>query len=119
MLRVETSNSTYEIDEEAGTVTRVPMSGDLRRDAEPVPLVALSEVEVGKPMRMVLDLRGDGVRTYRITSVVLRIESDFYEEDEPIEDIAAFEGGIHGLTADPHMACPDAGCGPDCPARLT
>lgn len=73
-MRVETANSTYEIDEEAGTVTRVPMSGDLRRDAEPIPLVALGEVVVGKPMRMVLNLRGDGVHTYRVTSPVLRIE---------------------------------------------
>lgn len=74
MLRVETANSTYEIDEEAGTVTRVPMTGDLRRDAEAIPLIALGDVVIGESMRMVLNLRGDGIHTYRVTSAVLRIE---------------------------------------------
>jgi len=73
MRIVETSNSTYEIDEEAKTVTRLPMSRAMRRDAEPISYTALSPIVVGRPMEMFLDLRQDGVPTFRQTSTVLRI----------------------------------------------
>lgn len=97
MLIVETANSTYAIDDQAGTVTRVfTMGGQLRRDGEPIEYLKVPEPVLGERMDMVLKLRTDGVFTYRSTSPVLRVvallyddpvSNDFYEEDEPVEDI--------------------------------
>jgi hypothetical protein len=72
---VETENSVYVIDVEDETVTRVAREGDLRRDGEKVPLLALEDDPVvGMPMVMLLAIRSDGVRTVRITSPVVRVE---------------------------------------------
>lgn len=42
----------------------------LRRDAEAIRLLSIEQLEVGLPAEFVLDLRGDGVATYRYTSEV-------------------------------------------------
>jgi hypothetical protein len=91
------SGSTYLIDLDAMTQTRAPnpetvaawvgtgpvaedpsrdllYTPRLRRDHEPVPLLALDPIEVGLPMEMWLDLRGDGVTTFRATTRVTRIQ---------------------------------------------
>lgn len=42
----------------------------LRRDAEGIRLLSIEQLEVGLAAEFVLDLRGDGVATYRYTSEV-------------------------------------------------
>ena len=84
---VATQTSTYTLDLTAGTITRTPSvaaggqgeRGDsdyypaqLRRDEEPIPVLAVS-CHVGRPMQLLLALRGDGVQTLRLTTPVLSI----------------------------------------------
>jgi hypothetical protein len=45
----------------------------LRRDHESVPLLALMSCAVGHPMRMMIDVRHDGVGTLRTTTIVRRL----------------------------------------------
>ena len=40
----------------------------LRRDSDAVPLLGLASVEVGQPMVLLLDIRGDGIVTRRTTT---------------------------------------------------
>jgi hypothetical protein len=45
----------------------------LRRDGEELPLIALGTMEVGRRGELVLDVRRDGIATYRETTPVLSI----------------------------------------------
>lgn len=45
----------------------------LRRDGEEIPLIALGNLEVGQRGELVLDVRRDGIATYRGTTPVLSI----------------------------------------------
>ncbi|MEO8888488.1 MAG: hypothetical protein ABI429_04255, partial [Jatrophihabitantaceae bacterium] len=47
-----------------------PPIAALRRDHESVPLLALISCTVGEPMRMMIDVRRDGVGTLRTTIIV-------------------------------------------------
>lgn len=81
--QVTTETSVYLLDLDANRVIRVPDAGagppaglapaaiaSLRRDHESVPLLALLSCAVGEPMRMMIDVRRDGVSTLRTTTVV-------------------------------------------------
>jgi hypothetical protein len=45
----------------------------LRRDAEAIPFQILEPLEVGQPAQFLLQIRDDGVQTFRMTTDVLRI----------------------------------------------
>jgi hypothetical protein len=81
--QVTTETSVYLLDLDAKRVTRVPDAGagpppglspapvaSLRRDHESVPLLGLIKCAVGEPMRLLIDIRGDGVSTLRTTTIV-------------------------------------------------
>jgi hypothetical protein len=81
--QVTTETSVYLFDVDDRHVTRVPDAGAgaiqgasrvvvayLRRDYERLPLIAIAQCKVGAPLRMVLDLRGDGIPTLRETTCV-------------------------------------------------
>jgi hypothetical protein len=81
--QVTTETSVYLLDLDKNQVTRVPDAGAgpppglsppaiawLRRDHEPVSLLKLVTCTVGEPMRMLIDIRRDGVITLRMTTVV-------------------------------------------------
>lgn len=81
---VVTETSTYIIDVEAMTATRLAggagsLDGEdvprfaLRRDETTVPLLAVPAPVVGQPCDLLLDLRGDGIRTLRRTSWVCHV----------------------------------------------
>lgn len=46
----------------------------LRRDGDQIPLLEMYQLEIGKPMIMLLDVRGDGVSTVRTTTYVRGME---------------------------------------------
>ncbi len=84
--QVTTETSTYLLDLDARLVTRVPDAGagtpdglsgvsiaSLRRDHEPIPLIELVRCEPGQPMRVLLDVREDGISTMRTTTTVRNI----------------------------------------------
>lgn len=48
-------------------------TASLRRDGEQIPLITLGNLEVGLPGELILDVRGDGIATYRFTTPVLSI----------------------------------------------
>lgn len=91
--QVTTETSVYLLDLNAKRVTRVPDAGagpppglspapiaSLRRDNESVPLLELITCAIDEPMRMLIDIRRDGVGTLRTTTVVrqlceLKVES--------------------------------------------
>jgi hypothetical protein len=81
--QVTTETSLYLVDLDAQSVTRVPDAGagtppglspvaiaSLRRDHEPVTLIELIECQLDRPLRMLLDLRRDGVPTLRVSTHV-------------------------------------------------
>lgn len=81
--QVTTETSVYLLELDLKQVTRVPDAGagppsgfspaaiaSLRRDHEPVPLLKLITCAVDEPMRMLIDVRRDGVCTLRTTTVV-------------------------------------------------
>ena len=81
--QVTTETSLYLVDLDAQSVTRVPDAGagtppelspvaiaSLRRDHEPVTLIELMECQLDRPLRMLLDLRRDGVPTLRVSTHV-------------------------------------------------
>jgi hypothetical protein len=83
---VVTETSIYLLDLDDQRVTRVPDAGAgpppgfhavpiaaLRCDHEPVPLLALISCAVGHPMRMIIDVRRDGIGTLRTTTIVRRL----------------------------------------------
>lgn len=68
------SGSAYLIDLDNMTHERAMSTHELRRDEEVVPLLAIEPVAVGQPMRMVIDVVGDGQTvTQRTTSPVTSI----------------------------------------------
>jgi hypothetical protein len=81
--QVTTETSLYLVDLDAHLVTRVPDAGagtppglspvaiaSLRRDHEPVTLIELIECQLDRPLRMLLDVRRDGVPTLRVSTHV-------------------------------------------------
>jgi hypothetical protein len=81
--QVTTETSVYLLELDRRQVTRVPDAGagpppgispaaiaSLRRDHESIPLLKLIMCIVGEPMRMLIDVRRDGVCTLRTTTVV-------------------------------------------------
>jgi hypothetical protein len=80
--RVTTETSAYLIDPDARTATRLAghgsqsghdgdvMVAELRRDGEPVPIVAISTLVIGQPMVLLLRLREDGSPTLRTTTPI-------------------------------------------------
>lgn len=100
------SGSDYILDLDKMTMVRYPDSeaNVLRKDAQHVPLLEVITLELGVMMELMIDVRGDGVETYRRTTAVETLEpiSDserFYEEDEdPAEILAAFDAGEKGVT---------------------
>lgn len=85
-ITVRTETSTYVLDLDAMTATRLPGTGagalpglppvetaDLRRDAEPIPLLARPEPVVGRPLELLLQVREDGIPTVRVTNVVCEV----------------------------------------------
>lgn len=82
--RVTTEGSAYLVDLDDRTVLRAPgqgsvgVTGDLRRDGDPVPLVELALCRRAEQAVMMLDVRGDGVVTLRVTSLVARITRDIH-----------------------------------------
>ena len=84
--QVTTETSTYVIDLDAGSCTRVPDAGlgtvrglrpaqnsVLRRDHEAVRLASVIKAEVGEPMILVLHVRRDDVLTVRQSTLVRQI----------------------------------------------
>lgn len=84
--QVTTVTSVYLLDLDAKRVTRVPDAGagpppglspapiaSLRRDHESVPLLELITCAIDEPMRMLIDVRRDGVSTLRTTTVVRQL----------------------------------------------
>lgn len=83
LWQVTTETSLYLVDLDARLVTRVPDAGagtppgsspvaiaSLRRDHEPVSLIELIECRLDRPLRMLLDIRRDGVPTLRVSTHV-------------------------------------------------
>ena len=50
-----------------------PVLSQLRRDGDTIELLELVTMEVGRPMAMYLDIRRDGVMTFRRTTNVMKI----------------------------------------------
>jgi hypothetical protein len=65
--------------EPSGPYAKIPVAV-LRRDADPIPLLKLERLQVGERGMLILDLRGDGILTFRDTTEVRTITS---LEDEP------------------------------------
>ena len=83
--RVTTETAVYDIDLDAAWICRHPADeqprggqyphiATLRSDDTPIPLVAVHQCQLGAPMILVLDLRGDGVLTVRMSTEVLKVE---------------------------------------------
>ena len=67
------SGSVYLIHD--GHLTRqIEGSGILRRDGEPIEIIESYDVEVGKSARFMLNLREDGIPTYRMTTPITDIK---------------------------------------------
>lgn len=86
--QITTETALYVVDMDARTCVRVPDAGlgtvdglspavvsAKRLDHQPIPLVSLIRAELGEPLLLVLDLRGDGVKTVRQSTVVRDIRS--------------------------------------------
>ena len=81
---VVTETSTYVIDVDAMTATRLPggagsLDGSsvprfgLRQDQQPIPLMRVPAPVIGQPCDLLLDVRGDGIATLRRTSWVCHV----------------------------------------------
>ena len=71
---VTTRESEYTLDVLHGLLKRRPITGGrLRADGDWVPLLAVLALEVGRPMVLRLDVRGDGRPTIRVSTRVVRI----------------------------------------------
>lgn len=81
--QVTTETSTYLLDLEERLATRVPDAGagpppglagppiaSLRRDHEPVRIVEVVTCTIGAPLRLLLDIRRDGIFTVRTSTIV-------------------------------------------------
>jgi hypothetical protein len=76
-VQVRTANgTTYLLDPDARTVLRIPaqQGGELRCDAEPIPLLHRPTVVLGEPMVLLLRIRDDGIPTVRTTTPVLHVD---------------------------------------------
>lgn len=75
--RISTESTTYVLDLDARTSTRLRRADDaavdLRRDGDAIPLARLIACQRGAPAVLLLDVRGDGVQTVRTTTPVQRI----------------------------------------------
>ncbi|MFD1210735.1 hypothetical protein ACFQ36_01600 [Arthrobacter sp. GCM10027362] len=89
LWRVTTASGTvYVLDLTPGrrTLTRLPgrdrpqagyariPAADLRRDGETLPLLAIGQLQLGRPGALVIDVRRDGIPTVRGTTPVVSIE---------------------------------------------
>jgi hypothetical protein len=84
-FQIATETSLYLVDLDAGAVTRVPDAGAgsvdgsplpvsaLRRDHESIPLIGIQEPALGEPLVLLLNVRGDGIPTFRRTTYVRSI----------------------------------------------
>jgi hypothetical protein len=92
--QVTTETSVYLLELDRKQVTRVPDAGAgpppglspsaiaaLRHDHEALPLLKLITCVVGEPMRMLIDIRRDGVCTLRTTTIVRHLR-DLEAESE-------------------------------------
>lgn len=75
--RISTESSTYVLDLDTRISTRIPGDGEdavgLRRDGAALPLIRLVTCERGAAAMLLLDVRGDGYPTLRMTTSVQRI----------------------------------------------
>ncbi|WP_460991157.1 hypothetical protein [Sinomonas soli] len=85
--RVRTASGTVyllDLQSEGSTLTRLPatepptsplaLTGELRKDGQAIPLLAVVSLEVGQEAQFWLDVRGDGVPTFRWTTEVVTID---------------------------------------------
>ena len=80
--RVKTVTALYELDFDHRTIRREPTgintedhdSEPLRKDGSAIPFRLVGNVELGKPMRLLLQIRDDGVSTLRTTTPVISID---------------------------------------------
>lgn len=85
--KVTTETSAYLVDFTNMTATRLPGDGggclpdlpeatvsDLRKDTQPIPMLRVPNPVVGQRMELWLQIRDDGVPTYRHTTFVRSIE---------------------------------------------
>jgi hypothetical protein len=86
-LITSTNASRYVVDLDERTLTRFRGAGrsgetaELRLDGKAVPLLRLTRCRVGVPMHILIDVRGDGIVTERVTSDVNSIELVRSSED--------------------------------------
>jgi hypothetical protein len=74
MVRFRTeTGSVYDVDVDNKRVRRVEFTHELRKDGEWRPLHSISRINIGEPVRMLIDVRGDGVITHRTTSFVTEV----------------------------------------------
>lgn len=85
LVRTETSSYLIHRSTDKPYVIRNPNESDLhalknevavsvlRKDGEQIPLLNMSEPKVGERLRLTLDIRGDGVVTFRETTFVQEI----------------------------------------------
>lgn len=75
---VTTQTATYEVDDDYRWIVRRPrvepvdywIVAPLRKDEEPIPLIAYHAPKVGEPWQLVLKIRDDGIVTHRTTTPV-------------------------------------------------
>ena len=69
------SDSVYVLDMDAMTLTRQPGEDaeNLRKDGTVVPLLKVVTLREGASMLLAIDVRGDGVVTYRFTTPVVSV----------------------------------------------
>ena len=79
---VKTESSTYILDEKDGVLTRIPNEeageifpvSQLRKDHQIVPYELVRPLKVGERALFKLDIRNDGIATFRETTPVVSIE---------------------------------------------
>ena len=82
---VRTKTAEYRLDFDNGLLIRNPVGvpagepeawpvADLRLDKESIPFKLLGDIEVGKPLQVLLDIRKDGILTVRSTTPVVSID---------------------------------------------
>jgi hypothetical protein len=102
---VTTHTAVYLLDPHARTATRHPrqdahepaafMVARLRRDGEVVPLLAVLQLQIGWPMILGLDVRGDGLLTVRCSTPVVVIEPvDTPGDSQELDTTRARVGGV-------------------------
>jgi hypothetical protein len=50
---------------------RGPDAHDLRKDGEATPLLKVLKLEAGESMELLIDVRGDGIETFRRTTPIV------------------------------------------------